>query len=165
MRNIPIKWSAEHHRNLNYNFNDTKDPVQTQYWANAGLPYNNLIVGIHQLLELYPWMQYLCDYFDHLSGISFCFHKMLPGYYLPAHQDSYNFYKKKHNITDLDQIERSVIFLEDGDHGHILTVDDVAYYKWRTGDCVSWQGTTTHSAINVGTTDRYTLTVTGYISD
>jgi hypothetical protein len=86
---------------------------------------------------------------------------MIPGHYLPNHRDPYSFYKQSNNINDVNQIKRYVIFLEDWADGHYLTIGDRVITNWSAGDVAGWSGEQLHSAINLGTINRYTLQLTG----
>jgi hypothetical protein len=81
------------------------------------------------------------------------------------HIDKYGFYANHHSISDLDQIYRYVIFLEDSSPGHILQVNDQILIKWNQGQCVGWQNNTEHLAANLGLEDRYTLQITGTLKN
>lgn len=85
---------------------------------------------------------------------------MKPGTILPNHSDTYNRYKKIHDITDSTKIYRMLILMENWKSGHYLEVDGVPYTNWQAGDFVIWQNDTVHMAANIGNEDRYTLQVT-----
>lgn len=158
---LPIPWSIEQHRNLTYTDDQFKDTIQNTQWADAGLPLDYLTIGLHQLDQPYDWMLPVVQKFEFLKNVKFCFHRLRPGHYLPTHYDQYGYYSKTHNIDHIDCIHRYIVFLEDGKDGHYLTIDNAVYYNWHAGETVGWAGTTPHSALNFGTTDRYTLQITG----
>ena len=58
-----------------------------------------------------------------------------------------------------------MVFLEDWRSGHIMEVDDQQLTGWKAGDWVGWRYDTPHLAANLGTTDRYTLQITGTYED
>ena len=105
------------------------------------------------------------SYFPNLKHIGIAIHRLVPGNYLPVHQDKYGFYSKKYNVTDLNNIKRYVIFLEDSVPGHMLVVNNDCFTNWKSGNVKSWQGETPHSAINLGMHNRYTLQVTGIVNE
>ena len=62
-------------------------------------------------------------------------------------------------------IGRALVMLEDWKPGHYLDLDDVAVTDWKAGDYFWWTDDTPHTAANIGTEDRYTLQITGFIPD
>jgi hypothetical protein len=93
------------------------------------------------------------------KGISL--HRTPPGHIIPSHRDEYRAYRARFNITDVNKIVRAVIFLEDWQPGHYLGVADRGFASWRAGDWVAWFGSVPHTVANLGSEDRYTMTVTG----
>lgn len=163
-KTIPIPWHVSRHRDLIYTEDIFKDPEQINLWKSAGHHMPNLVIGLHQLSEPYEWMQPVTEHFGFLQDIKFCFHRLLPGQYMPTHHDRYEFYRKQHNISNIDDIQRYIVFLEDGVDGHYLAIEDSVYHHWKRGDCVTWSGGQFHNAVNVGNTVRYTLQITGHVS-
>jgi hypothetical protein len=82
---------------------------------------------------------------------------------LPEHSDKYPYYTKTYGVSDIDNIQRIIVFLEDKQPGHRFTLEGVDIEYWRAGDWVSWNGATTHGAYNEGLLKRYTLQITGMI--
>lgn len=101
--------------------------------------------------------------FSWLKDKVYAVHRLGPGGVLPFHKDGYKRYKENHNIQDLDDIQRIIVFLEDWKDGHILQVEHHLHAHWRAGDFVAWHGETSHMAANLGHEDRYTLQITGTI--
>lgn len=161
---VPILWGNQH-QNLEYSTDVFKDHNQNSSWINAGHCPDSLAIELHVVKEPYAWMKYIADYFPDLDNLSFCFSKFKPGTYFPMHTDRYGFYTSHHNIADLGQIYRYVIFLEDSIPGHILQVGDQVLVKWNRGHCVGWQNDTEHLAANLGLQDRYTLQITGTVKN
>ena len=85
---------------------------------------------------------------------------MTPGQILPLHQDTYTKFIEKYNINSIEDIIRYIIFLEDAQPGHLMQIQDTVYANWKSGDVVSWNGSQTHAAYNLGHTNRYTLQIT-----
>jgi hypothetical protein len=158
---VPLNWSVDQHRNLPYKKDTHRDAAQLDAWETMGYHRDSITMFTHQLPNPENWFAYLIDYFSFLSELRFAFHKLTPGHYLPTHSDSYGFYKKQQSINDSNQIMRYIVFLEDWQEGHLLTIEDHVYTKWAAGDCVGWKGETMHAAINLGTVDRYTMQITG----
>lgn len=159
-RVVPITW-GNLHQSLEYQLAIFKDPDQDHAWRQSGHGDACLTVNLHQVRETYPWMLYLHDHFTDLTNINFCFSRFDPGTYFPMHVDRYGFYSKIHNVTDLDQIRRYILFLEDAAPGHFLQVGTTMYHSWPRGLCVGWSNNTPHLAANLGLKDRYTLQITG----
>jgi hypothetical protein len=162
--NIVIPWTVDQHQKLVYIEDAFKDVDQVELWKSAGHYMPSLVIGLHQLDDPYEWMQPVVDYFSFLKDVKFCFHRLLPGQYLPTHYDKYEFYRKQHNINNIDDVQRYIVFLEDGADGHYLAIENTVYYNWKRGDCVTWQGKQCHNAVNLGNTTRYTLQITGHVS-
>lgn len=148
------------HTRLTYTEEYFRDTEQLQRWKRCGHEIKNTTIHISPVKDQLLIDEIAKDY-PHLSNIAVCFHCLLPGHYLPMHTDRYGYYAKKHNVTDLNQIERTVVFLEDWQPGHFLIVGDVTYANWKAGDATYWVGTEPHSAINTGFCKRYTMQVTG----
>lgn len=98
-----------------------------------------------------------------LDDIAFSVQKMLPGMILPYHSDKYGFYLSKHQNLTINEIQRIIVFLEDWKPGHISEVDGESHTQWNQGDWITWCGSTPHLAANLGSSDRYTLQITGII--
>jgi hypothetical protein len=159
---IPVTWTKEQFQNLEFKSDIFKDPEQTAKWSAAGIDLTRLTIDLHQLDTPLEWMFPILAHFDFLSNIKCCVHRLLPGYYLPTHYDLYGFYRKQNDINNINQMYRYIVFLEDGNDGHYLQVKDKVYFNWHAGECVGWNGSTLHSALNFGTTNRYTLQLTGF---
>lgn len=157
-------WS-DFYKSLDYTTETFRDQETIKTWYAAGHLPEKTTIDWYPILEDNDFSNQIQSYFPKLSHIGICFHRLVPGNYLPMHSDKYGFYSKKYNVTDLDTIKRYIIFVEDSAPGHMLVVDDIVYNNWKKGDVVGWKGTTPHSAINLGMIDRYTLTVTGISND
>lgn len=157
---VPIRWSAEH-RDLTYIKDYFKDSEQESSWIELGHQPEALCVELHVIRDVYPWMNYVPQYFPDLENLSFCINRFPPGTYFPMHIDRYGYYSKANNIQDLSSIARYVLFLEDSIPGHILQVGDTVYHTWPAGLCVGWEYSTPHMVANLGMQDRYTLQITG----
>jgi hypothetical protein len=145
---------------LNYEESLFRDPEQVAVWKDAGhhLPSTSIFVHQKDQINLY---KNILKHFTDLENIGVCVHKLPPGHYLPTHIDRYAFYRQRYNVVNVNQVHRYVMFLEDWKDGQYLTVTNKVYSNWCAGDCVGWQGETSHSAINLGIEDRYTLQITG----
>ena len=99
--------------------------------------------------------------FDWLDEKGISLHRAVPGTVIPSHRDEYHAYRARFGITDVNSIVRAVVFLEDWKPGHYLGVADRAFTAWQAGDWVAWFGSAAHTVANLGSQDRYTMTVTG----
>lgn len=88
---------------------------------------------------------------------------MRPGDVLPEHSDTYERFCFLHDIKDIAEIKRFVVFLEDWQSGHYFEIQGVPVVGWKAGTWVSWKGSTPHLAANMGQTMRYTLQLTGHV--
>lgn len=122
------------------------------YWDLIGLNVNDS-VDTKLFWDTDPW--------PHLANKFTVIHKMRPGMIQPLHGDLYARYSKNNNVTDVESIQRVLIFLTDWQMGHIFHCDQQSFDGWRAGDWVSWPGTTKHVAANFGSADRYTMQITG----
>lgn len=149
-------------KNYSYEYELFRNEDQLGKWISAGHNIENTKIGVKQISNTSSFDN-IKNQFPHIKNIGICFHVLQPGNYLPEHRDQYSFFAKLHKIECLNDIERSVVFLEDHKSGHFLTVGNKVYSKWKAGDYVSWKGTTPHSAINLGVDSRYTLQITGLV--
>lgn len=156
------------YRTLTYQREDFGDRESVERWLSMG--FANKFVGDmcdmrrpqpgwnHKIVELYE----LCGWRD----IGTSYYRMRPGTILPRHQDQYLKYIQLYDLKGREHtIWRAIIFLEDWASGHYLEVGDRAITKWKAGDVVEWRYDVPHLAANMGTTDRYTLQITGHKND
>lgn len=138
IKTIPKFWD-DFYKSLTYEESLFRDPDQLSVWENAGhyLPNTSILINQNFTVESFPEIK---KNFNELREIGICFHKILPGHYLPTHIDRYSFYKNKYNVTDSNKIHRYVMFLEDWSDGHLITIDNQVYTNWKAGDCVGWSG-------------------------
>lgn len=118
--------------------------------------------GLHE--DIFDSLEF-DDYFSWLDSKVYAIHCMHPGCALPEHSDKYPYYSRTHHITDIDSIQRIIVFLEDKQPGHRFTLEGMEVDTWRAGDWVSWTGATTHGAYNEGIANRYTLQITGILRE
>ena len=151
----------DYYKTISYTEEYFKDKEQVSFWKECGHNVDYTTIHTCPITNNDNIINTFADYFPSLIHLGVCFHKLLPGHYLPAHIDKYGFYSGKFGVSDLNRIKRFVIFAEDWQPGHFLTVDKNVYSDWKAGEVVGWVGTTIHSAINIGITDRYTIQITG----
>ena len=160
MNKTLTKFWNDFYKNVTYEQSYFRDEDQVLKWKSAGHTIENTIIHINQTAGI-DYALKLSQYFPELTNIEIGLHKIVPGHYLPLHRDKYSFYRKKYNISNINNVVRYVVFLEDSKPGHYLVVNDTVYSSWKAGDAVGWIGDTIHSAINLGSEDRYTLQITG----
>lgn len=124
--------------------------------------YNTESINVYGSREIPDHViDFLKKHFNWLDNISYSTQKFEPGMLLPWHTDSYAFFRKHNQITDVNTITRIIIFLEDWQPGHILQINNFINTTYKAGDWISWIGLTPHLAANLGHTNRYTLQITG----
>lgn len=154
-------WTSGQLSNINY---ASQDNIYRGFRSvDAGYTDLAVTMDIHRgLHDVFDSLE-LEDYFSWLDSKVYAVHCMHPGCALPEHSDKYPFYSKSNDITDIDSIQRIIVFLEDKKPGHRFTLEGIEMNDWRAGDWVSWIGATTHGAYNEDTDNRYTLQITGII--
>jgi hypothetical protein len=153
-------WTNEY-TNFNYVKTYFKDEEQLTKWTSCGHIRDSISIEIFQIKTDSVFLKPIKDFFPSLKNLEICFHKLTPGHYLPMHNDKYGYYSKFHNVRDINQIQRYIIFLENSQPGHLLIIKNKIISKWKSGDIVGWRGDTPHSALNFGVTNRFTLQITG----
>jgi hypothetical protein len=139
------------------------DPESLEQWKKIGHNYENYtgeMIDI-QNENLPKWCIDIAKNFK-LDNIGVVLYKMSPGCILPKHIDTFKKFKEVHNLnTKIKEIWRAVIFLEDWQSGHYFEISDNPITNWSAGDYIMWKGSEPHIAANIGSTDRYTLQITG----
>jgi len=136
------------------------DPTAVKEWIQI---YGNIFDTGEMVDYRHPqpeWTQKIIEYTGlGLAGSSY--YKMNPGKILPYHIDAYVRYIDYHKLEEVERIHRAIIFLEDWQPGHIFEIDGYPLTNYKSGTIVVWQYDTPHLAANLGTSDRYTLQITG----
>lgn len=164
MHIIP-NWTKSEYTNLEYTEEYFRDIEQLNSWKSAGHHLPNTTIFISPVVTTTQFTKFIKSQFPQLIHIGICFHLLPPGHYLPLHIDAYGFYTKKYNITDINKIHRYIMFLEDSQPGHLLSIGNNTYSSWLAGNVYGFAGATPHSATNLGMTSRYTLQITGIINE
>jgi len=167
-----VNWLANFEEDFNYrslpyareNFNDLD---QINKWQVQGHnPRTGLMYDLRH--ERQPMLtQMLIDYVKKqgLEHIGVSYYKMLPGDNLPNHSDLYKKYITLYDlISRRNNIIRYVFFPEDRKSGHLIEVDG-QLIDWKAGDYVAWRYDVPHLGANLGTEDRFTIQVTGVLSE
>ena len=160
---ITPHWTSEQLTLVNY---ESQENIQRGFSPiDYGDVYSQVEVSmdIHKGLHSVFNQEELEKSFNWLSNIMYAVHCMKPGCALPEHSDKYPYYIKTNNITDINTIQRVIVFLEDKKPGHRFTLNGADLETWSAGDWISWIGTDRHGAYNEGTENRYTLQITGTI--
>lgn len=153
-------WSYEH-RLLQYANEPFNDKQSLHYWKTLGYTQTKFTGDMYDMRNTLPsWATRFEDHFS-WKYYSWSFYRMTPGCVLPKHRDTYARFKNLYSIEDIDTIYRAVIFLEDWQSGHYFEIENKSITGWRAGEGVIWRGDAEHLAANVGTTDRFTLQITG----
>jgi len=150
---------------INESFNDT---ALVQQWTSLGYA-NNFTGDMCDMRSLQPvWNQRFIEMFQGQGwkDVGTSYYRMNTGTVLPTHGDLYLKYIKLFNLQGQEHtIRRAVIFLEDWQPGHYAEYQDQAYVNWKAGSVVEWAYDTPHMAANVGLKPRYTLQITGHVSN
>jgi len=159
-------WWGVKHRDLGYVYRPIN--FSNEYfllWKSQGYDRFNINGWIYDMSSSMP--DYADGFFNlhKWNDIGISFYQMKPFDFLPAHRDHYSTYIKKFKIDDPKKIWRTVVFLEDWKSGHYFEIDGVANTNWKAGDWVSWQYNVEHAAGNIGTEDRYTVQITGWVDE
>ncbi|MDA7834230.1 hypothetical protein N9A25_00345 [bacterium] len=158
---VPVSWDTNDLSNLDYNIGSITTP---ELYKEAGHCMSSL--QIHNYFEPNPMPEGVLDvkkYFNFLDHCTLAINMLAPGEYLPMHSDAYKAWMKVFNVTSVDRIFRAVIMVEDRKFGQFNEVGDEVISNWKAGDCISWLGTTRHSAYNFNTVPRYAIQLTGLI--
>jgi len=90
--------------------------------------------------------------------------KQPPGQTLPEHKDTFYMFAKEYNI-DPSHCCRINIFLEDWQSGHYFEIEQKPVIKWKAGDAIMIKHNVPHLSGNMGMTTKYTMQVTGVLSE
>ena len=147
------------HQDLEYANKPFNDDVTVAEWRGYGLDFNKYTGDIIDYPDLPEWVLPIAEQTG-LDNIGASLYRMNPGCILPNHSDTYQLYKKFHNITH-NRIFRVIVFLEEWASGHYFEVDGTPITGWQAGYWVGWHYDTPHLASNLGITNRYTMQITG----
>ena len=160
-------WNNEY-KNLRYIHESFNDSKLTNTWLMQGYP-DQFTGEMCDMRGPQPsWNQRFIDLFQGQGwrNIGTSYYRMNTGTVLPTHEDLYLKYIELFNLQGLEHtIRRAVVFLEDWQPGHYAEYQDIAYVNWKAGAVVEWAYDTPHMAANLGLTPRYTLQITGHVSN
>lgn len=118
-------------------------------------------VSVHRGLPSFLDQPQLHQEFAWLKDIGFAVSHMSPGEVLPWHQDRYGRYKKIIGAEESVDVVRCILFLEDRKPGHFIEIQGQSLLDWKAGDWLAWKYDCPHLACNLGSSQRYTLQITG----
>ena len=153
---------------LEYVNEEFNDAYQLMVWRGQG--YANRFTG--DMCDLrYPQPEWNKRFIEIFQGqgwkdIGTSYYRMNTGTVLPSHQDRYVKYISLFGLQGREHnIRRAIVFLEDWQPGHYAEYEDRPFVNWRAGSVIEWTYDTPHMAANLGPTPRYTLQITGHVSD
>lgn len=165
--NLDPFWDHEY-TTLNYQQEQFNDSAKLAEWQQLG--FKNVATGdMCDMRSPQPsWNQRIVEHFAAMGwqDIGTSYYRMGPGVILPEHGDLYTKYISLFNLQGREHtIRRAIVFLESWQQGHYLDIMGAPIVNWSKGHVVEWTYDTPHTAANVGSTDRYTLQITGHVND
>lgn len=154
-------WWDDSFKDLNYLYTPLTNAHDLVRWINEGYRGLNFDGALYDMKQ--PMPDYARPFFTLFDwdNVGISFFRMQTCDVLPSHCDSYDKFRKIHNIQDPNCIRRAIVFLEDWKSGHYFEIDGRPIIPWRRGDWVCWHYNTPHFAGNIGVEPRYTLQLTG----
>lgn len=160
-------WDEEY-KTLDYITEPFNDAEQLAKWQQQG--FANRFTG--ELCDMRsPQPSWNSRFIEIFSGqgwknVGTSYYRMHAGTILPTHTDLYKKYIQVFGLQGREHtIRRAIVFLEDWQPGHYAEYLDRPYVNWRAGSVVEWTWNVPHMAANLGSTHRYTLQITGHVSD
>ncbi len=163
-----IHYPGTSHRDLPYRREPFNDPESIAKWKEMGFTHQHFTGKMYDMKNPVPeWFDFnsIQKHFGEWLHLSWSFYKMTTGVVLPRHTDEFVRFKEMYKIPKGYQIGRILILLEDWKPGHYLDLGDDAIVHWKAGDYGWWTEHGPHTAANIGTEDRYTLQLTGFVPD
>lgn len=149
------------YKDLNYTNKPYNDLETYNKWVEIGHRYEKYTgLMIDQSQPIPKWCFDVCNTLP-LKKTTCTLYCMTPGTILPTHIDTFSKYKQVFDLNLSTVVSRIVVFLEDWQSGHYFEIDKKPVVKWEKGDYVLWEGNIPHMAANIGSTNRYTLQITG----
>ena len=159
-----LPWQNKEHRLLPYVNEPFNDPKTVAKWEGQGYTNTQFTGGMYDMRN--PWLRWIdiTPWQDALGWkqMSWSFYKMETGTILPEHVDTFSRFKTLHPDEDPDTIHRAIVFLEDWQPGHVLTLGQMQCDPWAPGSFVWWKHDVPHLAANIGLKNRFTLQLTGF---
>lgn len=162
-------WNNEY-KHLDYQFAEFNNSNDLARWRQEGYvqPDSHFAGCMCDMRKTQPtWNNRLIEWAKsqfNLNNIGTNYYRMQTGVILPVHGDIYRRYIDLYGCK-IESIIRILVMPEDWKSGHYLELAGVAYTNWRAGDYFWWSGSTPHMAANIGIEDRYSIQITGHVSD
>jgi len=160
---ISPNWKIEDFYNLNYKQATISKEYLYQYKQHGHNLEQIRIFNYFENNVMPISINYIKSNFSQYSHLTAAVNLMLPGDYLPHHGDLYERWKLYHNISDITQIFRGIVMLEDSSLGQILQIGDDTITNWLSGNWYGWYGNTTHAIYNFSKNKRYAIQITGMV--
>lgn len=168
MGQLPVRWTAEEIAGMDYFYEKFNDQVTLEYWTDVwGYQFRTGLQADFrsaQPLWVKDTVQDLSHEGTSLAHVGTSFYVMRPGDLLPRHKDTYYRYCRHHAVPR-DRIWRAIIFLQDWQPGFLFEIDDQPIAGYQNGTYVIWHNDAPHMAGNVGQVPRYTLQITGVVTE
>jgi hypothetical protein len=162
---IDNPWWTNQHRFLPYINEPFNDSASLAKWKELGYTQTRFTGDMYDMRNSEPtWIDPFRQYFP-WQHFSWSVYRMGPGTTLPNHSDTYDKFREIYNVHDTNKIFRAIVFLENWQSGHYFEINEDPVVEWAAGETVIWQYDTRHLAANIGSTDRYTLQITGIVNE
>jgi hypothetical protein len=160
-------WNEEY-KTLDYINEPFNDSESVNRWLDQGNA-TRFTGDMCDMQTLQPtWNQRFVDIFAGLGwkDIGTSYYRMNTGTVLPTHGDLYLKYIDLFNLQGREHtIRRAIVLLEEWKSGHYLEILDRPIIDWKAGTVIEWAYDTPHMAANIGLEPRYTLQITGHVSN
>ena len=89
------------------------------------------------------------------------------GSVIPWHSDSYEAFKRKFELEEQEMrnIVRYLVFPEGWRWGHFVQIGNNVLSNWKAGDIYTWPNRMHHLTCNAGIQPKYTIQITGFVSN
>lgn len=155
-------WWGTKHRELPYLHEPFNNDQDLEHWQKLGFTQTRFTGDMYDMRQSEPnWIEPFRRLLP-LTHFSWSVYCMRPGDVLPQHGDTFQRFRQLYGISDVGQIKRYIVFLETWQSGHYFEIDGMPISLWSAGEWISWNGSTLHMAANLGSTNRYTLQITGF---
>tara|TARA_B100000424_G_scaffold253660_1_gene231013 strand:- start:2365 stop:2871 length:507 start_codon:yes stop_codon:yes gene_type:complete len=136
-------------------------PDDLTEWKRQGYTHDSFTGEMHIVKDSLPWLDKIASKIG-LQNCGFTFYKMSTNDIMPRHKDHFNMYQSLFNV-DKSKVWRAVIVLQDWEPGHYFDIEDRAIVNYKKGEFVLFDAFCSHSAANLGLSDRFTLQITGQL--
>ena len=144
----------------NYNIEDTTKTANIDIFKKTYASIANSIIMYQKLLNLEDVID--LEFFQKELNMNILMASVImqpPGSINILHTDKFYTLRKKH--TNIKNLVRVNIFLEDWKIGHIVQTMKKTYSHWKQGDYIIWDSSIEHLASNLGIINKLTLQFSG----